>query len=104
MTSDQNDAYESLTEAERLLAEAGDQPEQARPAAIAALRALLLEWGLTPRADSVAELLEQVAETDGSLLHFRSEASVLDRFPDEPDAADRARIFVDAVRARLANI
>jgi len=49
-------------------------------------------------------LLEQAAETDDSLLHFRPEAAVLDRFPDERDAAQRAKIFVDAVRARLVNI
>ena len=96
--------FDSLAEAERLLDESAQTPAQARPAAAAALRALLLEWGVTPRADSVVGLLEQVAETDDSLLHFRAEAAVLDRFPDEPDAGDRARIFVDAVRARLANI
>ena len=96
--------FDTLSDAERLLQESEQAPTQARPAAIAPLRALLLEWGVTPRGDSVVGLLEQVAETDESLMHFRTEAAVLDRFPDEPDAADRARIFVDAVRARLANI
>ena len=91
-----NQAFDTLSDAERLLAEAAQAPAQAAPAASAALRALLPE--------AVVELLEQSAETDDSLLHFRAEAAVLDRFPDEPDAADRARIFVDAVRARLANI
>ena len=71
---------------------------------VAALRGLLQEWGVAPHADTVTGLLEQAAETDDSLLHFRSEAAVLDRFPDEPDAAERAKIFVDAARARLANI
>ena len=99
-----NQPFDTLSDAERLLAEAAQAPAQAPPAASAALRALLLEWGVTPRSESVVGLLEQAAETDDSLLHFRAEAAVLDRFPDEPDAADRARIFVDAVRARLANI
>lgn len=99
-----NQPFEILADAERLLQQAAEIPSHARPAAIAALKALLLEWGITPRAESVVGLLEQVAETDDSVLHFRTEGSVLDRFPEEPDAADRARIFVDAVRARLANI
>jgi len=99
-----NEPFDTLGDAERLLAESEQTPSSARPAAVAALRALLYEWGVTPRADSVVALLEQAAETDDSLLHFRAEAAVLDRFGDEPDAADRARIFVDATRARLANI
>jgi hypothetical protein len=94
------EAFESLTAAERLL---GD-PAQARTAAMDALRALLQEWSVPPKADSVVGLLEQAAETDDTLLEFRPEAAVLDRFPDEPDAAERAKIFVDAARARLANI
>jgi hypothetical protein len=99
-----DDPFDTLADAERFLAEAKQTPARARPAAVAALRALLLEWGVTPRGDSVVALLEQAGETDDSLLHFRTEAAVLDRSPDEPDAADRARIFVDATRARLANI
>jgi hypothetical protein len=95
-----SDAYESLVAAERLLAD----PAQARTAALDALRALLQEWSVSPTADSVVGLLEQAAETDDSLLQFRPEAAVLDRFPDEPDAAERAKIFVDAARARLVNI
>jgi hypothetical protein len=106
MTDPEAEAFADLSTAERLLAAAVDDPAQARPAAIAALKALLLEWGATPRADTVVGLLEQAAETDDSLLHFRAEASVLDRFSAEapPDEAERAKIFVDAVRARLANI
>src|SRR5437016_2090048 len=99
-----NEPYDSLVESERLLVAADDEPAIGRDAALAALRGLLQEWGVKPRADSVTGLLEQAAETDDSLLHFRPEAAVLDRFPDEPDAAERAKIFVDAVRARLANI
>ena len=98
------DAFHSLADAERLLAEAEHVPAQARPAAVAALRALLLEWGVPPAGDSTVALLEQVAATDETVLEFRPEAAVLDRYPDAPDAADRARIFVDAARARLANI
>jgi hypothetical protein len=99
-----NEPYESLVESERLLAAADDVPGDGREAAIAALRGLLQEWGVVPRADSVTGLLDQAAETDHSLLQFRPEAAVLEEFPDEPDAAERAKIFVDAARARLANI
>ena len=87
--------------AERLLREAEQQPSLARPAAVAALQALLVEWGLTPRGDRVVDLLEQAAETDTSLLEFRPEAAVLDRFEDTPDTAERAKVFVDAARGRL---
>ena len=95
-----------LATAERLLAEAEQNAGLARPAAIAALRALLGEWGVQIEAsqETVVDLLEKAAETDDSLLDFRAEASVLDRFEDAPDAAERAKIFVDAARARLANI
>ena len=94
------DAFDALAEAERLL---GD-PARATDAAKAALRALLDAWSVPPQGETVVALLEQAAQTDDSLLGFRAEASVLDRFPDEPDAAERAKIFVDAARARLANI
>jgi hypothetical protein len=96
--------YEYFATAERLLGEAEQDAHLARPAAIAALRALLGEWGVEARGETMVDLLEQAAETDDSLLDFRAEASVLDRFEDEPDAAERAKIFVDAARARLANI
>src|SRR5437870_1682253 len=92
------EAFESLETAERLLEVAEDNPPEGRQAAISALRALILEWALEPRADTVEGLLEQAAETDDTLLEFRAEASVLDRYPDEPDSAERAKIFVDAVR------
>jgi hypothetical protein len=95
-----SEAFEALADAERLL---GD-PSRARDAAISALRALLEAWSVPPQGETVVRLLEQAAQTDDSLLEFRTEASVLDRFPDEPDAAERAKIFVDAARARLANI
>jgi hypothetical protein len=100
------DAFDSLADSERLLHEAQQDPSLARQSAIAALRGLLLEWGVTPRGESVVQLLEQAAETDDTLLHFRAEAAVLDRFEasNQADAAERAKIFVDAARARLANI
>jgi hypothetical protein len=98
------EGYDAMLAAERLLAEAAQDWTKARPAALDAMRALLIEWGVTPRADTVVGLLEQAAETDESLLAFRPEASVLDRFEETPDSAERAKIFVDAVRARLANI
>ena len=100
-----SDAYRDLERSEKLAEAAEGTPPRGREAAIAALRALLEEWNLPPRAsDSVVELLEQAAETDSSLLDLRAEATVLDRFPDEPDSAERAKTFVDAVRARLVNI
>jgi hypothetical protein len=96
----QEAAFDALSAAERLL---GD-PAHAREAAMDALRALLEAWSVTPSGQSVVALLEQAAETDDTLLHFRTEASVLDRYPDAPDAAERAKIFVDAARGRLTNI
>jgi hypothetical protein len=98
------EAFESLAEAERLLVSAETNFEAGRDAAVAALRALLEEWDLEPRTDSVVGLLQQASETDGSLLELEPEAAVLDRYPGEPDSAERAKAFVDAVRARLANI
>ncbi|HEY3057793.1 MAG TPA: hypothetical protein VGL99_02350 [Chloroflexota bacterium] len=100
----ESEAFASLREAERLVAQAESDPSVAAEAAIAALRALLIEWSVSPRGDTVVALLEQAAETDDTLLHFRPEAAVLDRFETAPDAAARARIFLDAARARLANI
>ncbi|MDQ3811533.1 MAG: hypothetical protein M3336_14715 [Chloroflexota bacterium] len=102
--TDQTHAFESLAEAERLLALAEQDPSMAAEAAAAALRGLLEEWGEVPRGDTVVALLEQAAEADHTLLDFRAEAAVLDRFESIPDAAARAAIFVDAARARLANI
>ncbi len=98
------EAYEDLDTSERLLGAAEAAPTTARAAAVSALRALLEEWGEQPRTASVVGLLQQAAETDARLLELQAEATVLDRFPDEPDAAERARAFVDAVRARLVNI
>ena len=99
-----DDAYEDLERSADLLEAAEAAPTNGRQAALSALRGLLEEWNEVPRADSVVGLLEQAAETDASLLEMRAEASVLDRFPDEPDSAERARTLVDAVRARLVNI
>jgi hypothetical protein len=99
-----NIPFERLVEAEQLLHAAEDDPTQAMPAARAALQALLLEWEVEPRGDTVVALLEQAAQTDDTLLHFRPEAAVLDRFDPQLGAAARAKIFVDAARARLANI
>ncbi len=96
--------FAELAEAERLLAGAEQDPHQAAAAAKAALRSLLEAWSVEPRDDTVVELLEQAAETDDTLREFRPEAAVLDRFEEQPDAAARAKIFVDAARARLANI
>ena len=98
------DAFEDLERSEQLLHAADATPLSARDAAVSALRGLLEEWGESPRADSVVGLLEQAATTDATLLELRPEAAVLDRFPEEPDAAERASAFIDAVRARLVNI
>ncbi len=100
----ESDAFESLRDAERLVVQAETDPSVAAEAAKAALRALLREWSVEPTGETVVALLEQAAETDNTLLHFRPEAAVLDRFESTPDAAARATIFVDAARARLANI
>jgi HEPN domain-containing protein len=100
----QNDAFEDLRHAEELLETAEATPTSGREAALAALRGLLEEWGEQPREDTVRGLLEQAATTDSALLELGPEAAVLDRFPEEPDSAERAERFVDAVRARLDNI
>ncbi|TME39619.1 MAG: hypothetical protein E6I75_05290 [Chloroflexi bacterium] len=96
--------YQALAEAERLLARADEDPASARAAAVSALQSLLLEWGETPSADTVTGLVEQAARTDDTLLDFHAEAEVLDRFNPAADAAERAKLFVDAARARLVNI
>ena len=100
----ESEAFGALEAAERLAEQAETDPSVAAEAAISALRAMLDAWSVPPRGDTVVALLEQAAETDDTLLQFRSEAAVLDRFESTPDAASRARIFVDAARARLANI
>jgi hypothetical protein len=91
----------ALAEAERLIAEAEADPTQARPAAVAALRALLLYWAEEPRGESVAELLAQAAQGDSTLDQFRVMAEDLDAKPGEYDAYERATVFVDAARGRL---
>jgi HEPN domain-containing protein len=103
-SSSESAAFGSLAAAERLLVQAETDPTVARQAAVAALRALLFEWSQQPRGERVLDLLLQAAETDASLEAFRPEAEVLDRFNPESDALERAKIFVDAARARLANI
>ena len=98
------EGFPQLAAAERLLTAAEQDPKEAPNAAKAALRAMLDAWGSQPDADSVVALLDEAAKTDDTLLQFRAEAQVLDRFDPQPDAAERAKIFVDAARARLANI
>lgn len=98
------EGFPQLAAAERLLTAAEQDPKEAPNAAKAALRAMLDAWGSQPGADSVVALLDEAAKTDDTLLQFRAEAQVLDRFDPQPDAAERAKIFVDAARARLANI
>ena len=100
----QPEAFQALAQAERLLVQAEQDPAAARDAAIAALRALLLEWAESPSGNTVTALLDQAVRTDHTLAEFHAEAEVLDRFNPQPDAADRAKIFVDAARARMANI
>jgi peptidoglycan/xylan/chitin deacetylase (PgdA/CDA1 family) len=100
----QPEGFPQLAEAERLLSASETDPRQAAPAAKAALRALLDAWSTPPAGDTVVALLDQAVQTDDSLNEFRPEAAVLDRFDPQPDAATRAKIFVDAARARLANI
>ena len=52
----------------------------------------------------VSELLAQAAETDPTLADFRLAAADLDAHSAEADAYERAKMFVDAARGRLANI
>ena len=96
--------YHALAEAERLLMQAEQDPAAARPAAVEALRALLFQWAQTPRGERVSELLAQAAETDPTLADFRLAAADLDAHSAEADAYERAKMFVDAARGRLANI
>ena len=98
------DAFDDLERSGELLETAEAAPTRGRDAAVAALRALLEQWGESAQADSVVGLLEQAARTEEALLELRPEALALDRFPDAADAGDRAAVFVDAVRARLVNI
>jgi transcriptional regulator of nitric oxide reductase len=93
----------ALEAAERLLERAERDSTAARPAAVEALKALLLHWDEVPRGGRVAELLAQVAETDDTLQQFSSDAVALDR-GNADDAHERAKIFVDAARAPLMNI
>jgi hypothetical protein len=95
---------DQLAEAERLLIAAEQDPTAAPPAAVAALRALLLQWAERPRGERVSELLSQAAETDETLAQFHSAAVTLDATSREADAYEHAKVFVDAARARLANI
>jgi hypothetical protein len=93
----------ALEAAERLLDAAERDPAAARPAAVEALKALLLAWSETPRGERVEELLAQAAETDDTLEQFRADAVALDA-EAAADAHERAKIFVDAARGRLVNI
>jgi len=93
----------ALEAAERLLERAERDSTAAQPAAVEALKALLLHWDEVPRDERVAELLAQVAETDDTLKQFGSDAEALDR-GNAADSHQRAKIFVDAARARLMNI
>ena len=93
-----------LHEAEQLLERAEQDPASARQAAITALRGLLMIWAQTPRGERVGELLAQAAETDDTLAEFMEDAKALDR-EDAPDGTyERAKVFVDAARARVINI
>ena len=96
----------ALDEAERLLVQAEHDPAAAQPAAVAALRALLLAWSETPGSVRLADLVAQAAETDDTLAEFRSDALTLDGHTAETpgDAYERAKEFVDAARGRLDNI
>jgi len=97
-------SFDRLRDAEHLLVEAEADPNKAAGAARAALRSLLDAWSVQPEGTTVAALLDQAAQTDESLHDFRPDAVVLDGLEPQPDAAKRAKIFVDAARARLANI
>jgi HEPN domain-containing protein len=93
-----------LMDAERLLERAEGDPAAARPAAVAALEALLLEWGETPGGERVADLLDQASRTDETLADFIDDARALDQDSAGAAAYERAKVFVDAARGRLVNI
>ena len=93
--------FHQIAEAERLLERAASDPSVAREAAIAALRGLLYYWAEEPRGDTLSELVAQAAQTDGTLADFEVPAADLDAKTSELDAYERAKIFVDAARARL---
>ena len=93
-----------LHEAEQLLERAERDPAAARAAAAAALRGLLLLWSQAPRGERVGELLSQAAETDDTLAEFMDDAAVLDRDDVVDGTYERAKVFVDAARARVVNI
>lgn len=94
----------ALAEAEDLLIEAERDPLAARPAAVAALRALLLQWAQSPRGERLTELLAQAATTDDTLSNFQEQAAALEQEPPPADAYGQAKVLVDAARGRLANI
>jgi hypothetical protein len=93
--------FHAIADAELLLQQAESDPSVARDAAIAALRGLLYYWADEPRGTTLSELLAQAAQTDSTLADFEVPASDLDAKSSEYDAYERAKIFVDAVRARL---
>ncbi len=98
------ESFDRLREAEHLLTAAERDSSKAADAARAALRSLLEAWSVQPRGDAIAQLLSQAAETDDTLSQFRADAEALDGSDRPSDAYDRAKVFVDAARARLANI
>ena len=61
------EGYDAMFEAERLLAEAAQDWTKARAAALDAMRALLIEWGVTPRAETVVGLLDYNATLSGTV-------------------------------------
>lgn len=94
-------AAQALSHADRLLARAETDPTQAHPAAIEALRALLLFWTEEPLGETVSALLAQAAVADETLADLRLVAEDLDASRSELDAYERAATLVDAVRGRL---
>ncbi len=97
-----HEGAQTLEEAEALLERAEQEPTAATAAAVTALKALLLIWDETPRGERVGELLAQAAETDDTLAEFMDDARVLDQGVD--GTYERAKVFVDAARARVVNI
>ena len=108
MHEDRDQAHrgaDELAEADRLLEESADDPSNgsaATGAAVAALRALLLQWTEEPGSQRPTELLVQAAKTDPSLLKFSADAEALEAPTGDGRDYEHAKTVVDAARALLA--
>ena len=95
---------DELAEAERLLADSESDPSNgaaATAAAVAGLKALLLQWTEEPRGETPTALLSQAARTDETLMKFRPDAEALEAPTGDGRDYEHAKALVDAARALL---